>query len=303
MIIGISGKIGSGKDLIGKIIQYLVYNNVHNLNLTYDDYCNILIVPDMSISWEIKKFAYKVKQIASILTGIPINGFEKQEIKESYLGEEWDYYRPLILVPEISDKMMVDGESEYATEEDVQSRNALLACIDIEERSVERKRLTVRELLQRIGTDCMRDNLHQNTWVNALMSEYKATGTKIKDSYKGKVLDALETDCEEIYPNWVVTDVRFPNEFQAIKDRGGIVIRVVRPIMPTSNELNFVTTEEGRQAFDKALKEEGAKYGLNSHISETALDAAEFDYNVRNDGTIEDLIVKVNEILIKEKII
>ena len=42
---------------------------------------------------------------------------------------------------------------------------------------------------------------------------------------------------------------------------------------------------------------------LNLHPSETALDDAEFDYEIINDGTIEDLIEKVKEILIKENII
>ena len=37
--------------------------------------------------------------------------------------------------------------------------------------------------------------------------------------------------------------------------------------------------------------------------SETVLDNAEFDYVIQNDGTIEELINKVREILIKEKIL
>ena len=39
------------------------------------------------------------------------------------------------------------------------------------------------------------------------------------------------------------------------------------------------------------------------HISETALDNAEFDYVIDNNGTIEELIKQVKKILIKEKII
>jgi hypothetical protein len=36
---------------------------------------------------------------------------------------------------------------------------------------------------------------------------------------------------------------------------------------------------------------------------ETALDEAKFDYEIINDGSIEDLVEKVREILIKEKLI
>ena len=35
--------------------------------------------------------------------------------------------------------------------------------------------------------------------------------------------------CPE-YPNWIITDCRFPNEAKAIKDRDGISIRVNRII-------------------------------------------------------------------------
>ncbi len=35
-----------------------------------------------------------------------------------------------------------------------------------------RKAMTVRELLQKLGTDAIRDNLHEDAWVNALISEY-----------------------------------------------------------------------------------------------------------------------------------
>jgi len=81
------------------------------------------------------------------------------------------------------------------------------------------------------------------------------------------------------HPNWIITDMRFPNEMEAIELREGITIRVVRPDM---NSLQAM---------------------IPAHASETALDNSEFDYEIINDGTIEDLIEKVKEILIKENII
>ncbi len=59
MIIGISGYSGSGKDLVGTIIQEISLNK-----------------------WHIKKWAGKLKTIASILTGIPVEKFEDQEFKK-----------------------------------------------------------------------------------------------------------------------------------------------------------------------------------------------------------------------------
>jgi dephospho-CoA kinase len=69
-LIGISGKIGSGKDTVAAIIQEL-----------YPQY-------------EVKKFAGKLKDIASILTGIPVEKFEDQEFKKTDLGKEWSYAYP-----------------------------------------------------------------------------------------------------------------------------------------------------------------------------------------------------------------
>lgn len=76
------------------------------------------------------------------------------------------------------------------------------------------------------------------------------------------------------YPNWIITDVRFPNELKAIKDRNGITIRVERP--------NLIE---------------------NNHLSETSLDSANFDFIINNDKNIEHLINEVKKILEKLNII
>jgi hypothetical protein len=92
------------------------------------------------------------------------------------------------------------------------------------------------------------------------------------------------------HPNWIITDMRFPNEMDAIKERGGITIRVVSPFIRFSDG-SYRAKSKMMGDFD------------NEHPSETALDNAKFDYEIINDGTIEDLIEKVREILTKEKII
>ena len=143
--------------------------------------------------------------------------------------------------------------------------------------------MTPRLLLQLIGTDAIRTHVHPNYWVNCLMSKYKPIKTQcncLATTYEG---------CSECldYPNWVISDTRFPNELKAVKDRGGISIRANRiPTVIINNVKFFVGTD-----------------GLPEHPSETALDNAEFDYTIENNGTIEELIAKVREILIKENII
>lgn len=215
MIIGVSGKLNSGKDLVGQIILWLLAKDLYDSKFTLSEYLEEHRT-DKLCNWEIKKYAYKVKQIASIITGIPIEKFEDREFKKTTLDENW-----------------------YISEK---AKNGVYY----------NKGMTVRTMLQKIGTDCLRDNLHPNVWINALFADYT---------------DVL---------NWIITDVRFPNEARAIKARGGVVIRLLRG---SDSEL--------------------------THESETALDSyKDWDYTVDNRNLSKgELAVKVESILKDLKII
>jgi len=261
MIIGINGKIGTGKDTVGKIIQYLTDEYAVKDKLTYNEWLKEYYEIEegnnkTASSWAVKKFADKLKDIVCLLLDCTREQLEDREFKEKELGEEWNY----VLqdgIPLTVDQAKRDKEFPF------------------NERYIQR--LTPRLLLQLLGTDCGRNIIHPNIWVNALMSEYKIT-----ESYRGVILNkGVFTDIDwksNNAPNWIITDMRFPNELKAVKDRDGITIRVNR----------YDITGQGK---------------LNPHSSETALDDAEFDYEIINDGTIEDLIKKVKKVLLKEKLI
>ena len=178
-LIGISGKIGSGKDTVAAIIQEL-----------YPQY-------------EVKKFAGKLKDIASILTGIPVHKFEDQEFKKEYLGKEWNYYTISLLL----NRELIQQSGRFATREEAEKAMEVakeaFKAIPVKY-VVGQQQMTVRQLLQELGTNAMRNTLHENVWVNALMADYN------KDS------------------NWIVTDCRFPNEAKIIEEKGGILLRVER---------------------------------------------------------------------------
>ena len=225
-LIGINGKIGSGKDTIGKIIQYLLRDYVY-IDYSFEQYFNL----NTNKNWKIKKFAGKVKEIASILTGIPVEKFEDQEFKKTTLSEEWDF---------------ADNDAPDNI-------------------------MTIRMFLQKLGTEAMRDGLHTNVWVNALFANYKE---EFISKGIGGFHDPRPSYKSIGFPNWIITDMRFPNEMEAVIKRKGITIKVNRPGIDLLN-----------------------------HPSETSLDTAEFDYTIVNDSTIEDLVIKVRKILVKEKII
>ena len=95
---------------------------------------------------------------------------------------------------------------------------------------------TVRELLQGIGQG-LRDAIDPNLWVKILFAN------------------------TEDWSNYIIADVRYPNEIKAIKERNGILLRIDR---------------------------KGA--GAGNHSSETALDDyKEWDVHIENNGSIEDL--------------
>ena len=238
MIIGVNGRIGSGKDTVGKIIQFLQCHSTGEI--TIED-----VISNPEHEWwleeqsnfEIKKFAAKLKTVASLLTGIPVDKFEDQEFKKTNLPDEWCTLQQ-------------------------SGRNKVFLP------------MTVRELLQKLGTEAMRDGLHTNVWINALFADYICNDDKLIRITEENLEEWQEGD----YPNWIITDMRFPNEMKGIELRQGITIRVTRPVKKNKNIPRL-------------------------HPSETSLDDAKFDYEIINDGTIEDLVEKVREILIKENII
>lgn len=95
----------------------------------------------------------------------------------------------------------------------------------------------IRELLQRFGTEVGREMFGEDFWVNAAIDSIP-DGSRV-----------------------VVSDVRYPNEADAVKKLGGEVWRVVRP-----------------------------GYGAaNDHASEHALNDYNFDYIIDNNAGVETL--------------
>lgn len=232
MIIGISGYANSGKDTVGTMMQYAMSGidskTIHEI-LKYPNSYQWML-EDMS-GWEIKKWAGKLKAVASILTGIDEKTFEDRSFKDALLGDEWGTVSPNPL-------------------------NSITPFADIQFNQL----ITVREFLQKLGTDALRDNLHPDVWVNALMADYRKT------KFSGYIGD---TRRDIPHSNWIVTDTRFANEAKAIKDYDGFIIRVNRDgVSP-----------------------------VNNHPSEVELDKWDFDYVINNNGNLDDLLVSVTEMV------
>ena len=293
MIVSISGKIGSGKDTVGKIIQFLVANNNLPKNMQYLSLEDLDAAKDNFSNIQIKKFADKLKDIVCLLIGCTREQLEDREFKGKELGEEWWYYKAL----HPSDKgklVQYEGNLSKAT-----SQYWSLV------------KTTPRTLLQLLGTECGRNIIHPNIWVNALMNEYKPIGVlngvwekfhqENKDNPNYTKTEEGSLQWNACLPNWIITDMRFLNELEAVKDKGGISIRVNRPKNDLDNHKDCVKTEDGYciQSENNYCKG-SCKY---EHPSEVSLDSATFDFVINNDKDIKHLINEVKKILEKLSII
>jgi hypothetical protein len=243
-IIALNGYAGSGKDLVGQYIQLL------NCSESYQE---DQVISDLSdkddwwlednSGWQIKKFAGKLKLITSILTGIRKENLEDQAFKKTYLGPEWNTYS---IVRKDSTRKIMTQATPYTPD-----------SIWIKEgKNVQvQNRMTVREFLQLLGTDGLRNGLHENVWVNALFADYTCT-------HADQAPNGLDCD------NWIITDCRFHNEAKAVKDRGGVVIRINRPGVSAVNAHPSETSLDDWTSFDAVINNDGSKIDLFNQVKD-----------------------------------
>jgi len=149
--------------------------------------------------------------------------------------------------------------------------------------------LTPRYVLQYLGTEVFRNHFHKDIW------------TKIVENQLS------------FYENVVVSDCRFANEIEMIKQNGGKIIQVHRddhvldigakhlsklPLEVSENNQRLFQVYPPKVDIDAKhpsklpLEVSGAK-----HPSELEWTKCHYDRVIKNNGTIKDLHIKVNLIL------
>ena len=130
------------------------------------------------------------------------------------------------------------------------------------------KEFSPRLALQLMGTEAGRDVFHPDLWVHTVMRR-----------------------CENApWNNYVIADVRFPNEINAIKNSGGKVIRVRRGDDPEwyslARECNtFGKPEIMRNAYPEV------------HYSEWAWIGSHYDIVMDNNCSLDELTARVDKIV------
>lgn len=132
--------------------------------------------------------------------------------------------------------------------------------------------ITPRWVLQYWGTEVCRNGFHQDIWVAS-----------------------LENKLRKATDNIVITDCRFLNELNAIKNAGGITLRVERGEHPEWYE-NAIALNKGPSHIGWAIAKEQLMK-LNIHASEYSSVGLQYDHVVKNNGTIDELHSRIKSII------
>ena len=133
--------------------------------------------------------------------------------------------------------------------------------------------LTPRWVLQYWGTDVCRNNFHNDIWVASV--EYK-------------ILKSVE--------DIVITDCRFDNEVSAIKNAGGITMRVVRGDQPDWYN-SAIAYNRGPNGNSQWAVSKRRLDKLKIHASEYSSVGLTYDFYIDNNGTIDDLHKSICKII------
>lgn len=333
----LSGRAGSGKDLVCKIIQLIERwedaSTGTNFKKEYSDIVDFIEYHlelgskssvHLTSKWENKKFATKLKQIAAILLGVPVEKFEDREFKNSLLGEEWGKNISMDIVPQY-----LIEEIEYKVNGDI-----------IRHKSV-------RRFLQELGTEAIRHGLHPKAWVNALFTDFKTSyiynsdqvlsmledmGYKYDDETQDFVEDAInegfkwsepqalysfdEDNIKDTY--WIITDARFINELETVANKGGFTVLVNADkrldTQRVAQSERLAQIELSKESDDIFYQDKNGDYHLmnnayqdkftnlynkyykmleDSHSSENEWKDWKFDYVIDNNKDLRHLIKEV----------
>lgn len=122
--------------------------------------------------------------------------------------------------------------------------------------------ITPRYILQYWGTEVCRQGFHDDIWIASLENKLRRSQDDV-----------------------VISDCRFPNEIQAIRNQGGYVVRVVRGPDPEWFECAKFAPHKMCVQFPQV------------HASEYSWAQTDFDRVIENNGSLDDLYSEINDLV------
>ena len=178
-----SGLRNTGKDTSANMLQFML--NTPKILHFYWIYKSFGFIRNLG-SWKTTSFAKPLKEVLSIILGVPVEKFEDRDFKENYCVDlntlKIERVDPVI-TPTMTDKFF----SKVAKELDVNT--------------IKRHRITIRQMLQYVGTECLRRLISEDVWINATLKHDKI----------------------------IISDLRFKREFEALDKHNTCRVLLDRP--------------------------------------------------------------------------
>lgn len=240
VIVGIKGTKGSGKDTVASMIHYIMAVGVTAANMDGWEIYNKS--PKDELDVPTLHFADKIKDDLSLILNINRSCFDDSKYKD----ELYYHFRTGSFITEKNVKF---GNIFLITNEIL--NNVTLAQIRLEYK--DDCVIKLRTLMQYYGTEVMRNHIGKEVWVNSTINK------------------AIQH--RDYYGYAVIADVRFVNEWQAVRNVGGKIVHVVRGRLEDKVE----------------------------HSSEY-ITSSSSDYEIENNGNLMGLFYKVLE-FVKEEMV
>ena len=212
-LIAIGGLKNSGKDTAAEMLQYLLNSPkwLHSYRL-YKIFKKLF-----RKHYKITSFAAPLKRTLGALLDIPEKRFNDRDFKENYY-----IYFPTLEITNRPPIYKILSDSKFSRS--VSNKDLTF---------IKSYYITIRQLLQVFGTECMREIFGDKLWI---LSTLKTKGYTI------------------------ISDLRFKTEFQAIKENNGYTIYIHRDIAKPSNHASERELGEMLQndLFDSVIDNNGS---------------------------------------------
>lgn len=182
-IIAVSGYKNAGKDTTASMLRYLLNTpNCFHYYWIYQRFHNI------KGKYSIVSFAHPLKKTLSAMLNIPIKRFDNRDFKENY----YIYFPTLQVTNKLPDNAKILTDNKFSK------------AVSINDMSfVQNTWISIRQLLQVFGTECMRKIFGDKIWI----------------------MTALQNQ-----NNIIISDLRFIAEYNEVKSRKGRIIYIKRDI-------------------------------------------------------------------------
>ena len=239
VIVGVKGTKGSGKDTVADMIRYIM--EAGTTQASYDNYIWFTKNRDGELDVPILHFADKIKDDLSLILNINRSCFDDSKYKD----ELYYHFRTGSFIKKIDATVPIDE----ITIKDLAENTLAKLRESFKDDCV----IKLRTLMQYYGTEVMRNHIGKEGWVNSTINK----AIQLRDYYGFAV----------------IADVRFVNEWQAVRNVGGKIVHVVRDRLEDKVE----------------------------HSSEY-ITSSSSDYEIENNGNLMGLFYKVLE-FVKEEMV